>query len=379
MPTTRCPSCFTDLASKPGTAFLCESPHCAQRPDAQATRFNGHEVQLKTVTPVQMQDGAPGAARPNQTSCKGCGIVTFTQVCPRCHFVLPSNWRSGSTTCIAMVGARSSGKSFYIAVAKRQLDRLFDMLGQPLAYADDQVRELYENSYQNPLFVERSLIPPTMIAASAPRERAPLIFRTAGARGHPHNIVIRDSSGEDLERGSLDGPQFDFIANADALIFLVDPMRVEAVRQMLTGLVPQEARPGGDPQKVLDSIATKLRPVGSPPLRVPIALALSKFDVLQALSEVEGTEWSEIMSNDGAAFMRDPSMRKAAYDDRDGRLLHEETRSLLVKLEPPGLSGRLSRSPQMMCGSSLCLRSANTARAPPSIREGSLLSVAWTR
>ena len=66
---------------------------------------------------------------------------------------------------------------------------------------------------------------------------------------------------------------------------------------------------------------------GSPKL----AVILSKFDALQALSDVEGSEWSQIMSNAGAAYLRDNSASRH-YDDNDGQLLHEETRSLLLRL-----------------------------------------------
>ena len=61
------------------------------------------------------------------------------------------------------------------------------------------------------------------------------------------------------------------------------------------------------------------------------AVILSKFVALQALSDVEGSEWSELMSNAGAAYLRDNSA-SCCYDDSDGQLLHEEARSLLVRL-----------------------------------------------
>ena len=80
-----------------------------------------------------------------------------------------------------------------------------------------------------------------------------------------------------------------------------------------------------------------------------LAVILSKFDALRALRDVEGSEWSLIMSNSGAGFMRDTSGFRH-YDDDSGRLLHEEVRSLLTKLnagpmvaavENPATGGRL--------------------------------------
>jgi hypothetical protein len=65
--------------------------------------------------------------------------------------------------------------------------------------------------------------------------------------------------------------------------------------------------------------------------RLVPAVILSKFVALQALSDVEGSEWSELMSNPGAAYLRDNSASRC-YDDSDGQPLHEEARSLLVRL-----------------------------------------------
>ena len=62
-----------------------------------------------------------------------------------------------------------------------------------------------------------------------------------------------------------------------------------------------------------------------------LAVIVSKFDALRALRDVEGSEWSLIMSNAGAAYLRDPS-DTPQYDESDGQLLHEEVRSLLTRL-----------------------------------------------
>ena len=60
-------------------------------------------------------------------------------------------------------------------------------------------------------------------------------------------------------------------------------------------------------------------------------MILSKFDALRVLRDVEGSEWSLIMSNAGAAYLRDTSDAQY-YDEAGGQLLHEEVRSLLTRL-----------------------------------------------
>jgi hypothetical protein len=62
-----------------------------------------------------------------------------------------------------------------------------------------------------------------------------------------------------------------------------------------------------------------------------LAVILSKFDALRALRDVEGSDWSYVMSNSGASYLRETSTNRQ-YDDADGQLLHEEVRSLLLRL-----------------------------------------------
>jgi hypothetical protein len=328
----KCPNCFTNLEGLGRAAFVCEQEFCGPRLDEAATAYHGSEVRMMRVREVSAAGIVPDSA-----TCEGCGKPTSTQVCPVCHYQLPPAWRMMPTLCVAMAGARATGKSFYIAVMKRQLERLFSEGGRTsFDYATPTTRNLYEERYQRPLYEARQVIKPTPRAAQSPAERAPLIFRIGVATGGMAHLVIRDVAGEDLERGSLADRAFDFFALADAIIFMVDPLKVRSVQQMLMGLVP-DTGVGADPMVVLNTLLTKLREPGRAPAHVPIAVVLSKFDVLHELACVQGADWSKIMSNHGAAFLRDPSMLSLAYDDRDGRLLHEEIRSLLQRMDAAAL------------------------------------------
>ncbi|WP_232512356.1 hypothetical protein [Rhodococcus pyridinivorans] len=103
---------------------------------------------------------------------------------------------------------------------------------------------------------------------------------------------------------------------------------MESLCKQLHDLVPVQERVGGAPRSVLRTV---LSIIGD---ETPnLAVVLSKFDALQALHNVEGSDWSEIMGHPGAAFSREPSLQYAPYNEMDGRLLHEEVQSLLDKLE----------------------------------------------
>jgi hypothetical protein len=114
------------------------------------------------------------------------------------------------------------------------------------------------------------------------------------------------------------------LENADGVLFLFDPLSLRDVRDQLIGLVPLPDV--WDPEKPRVVLSNILRLIEG--RRPRLALAMSKFDVLQAMRSVDGGDLSRIMQNTGAAFAREPGWR-GPYPEHDGRLLHEEIRSLL--------------------------------------------------
>jgi len=98
-------------------------------------------------------------------------------------------------------------------------------------------------------------------------------------------------------------------------------------------LPPVQAR---QPHDVLDNVL-ELMHSGRP----RIAVALSKFDVLQRLAEKEVPGWQEIMTTPGAAFQREPEFGRP-YDEVDGALLHEEVRSLLLRFGAHEITNRIA-------------------------------------
>jgi hypothetical protein len=228
-----------------------------------------------------------------------------------------------------MNGARATGKSLYIAVVVKQLRQLARELGTTMQFANNSTRETYTQVYEQPLFLERGLMPPTPRSnTDNSYQREPLIFSLGMIKGVRRFVVIRDVAGEDMERPPSQATHLQFLAHADAVFFMFDPLAVPNVRAKLVDLVPAQLQSGGDPVVVLGNF---LNLVGGSVPR--LGVILSKFDALQELRQVEDVEWRSIMSNSGAAFLRDPSDDGTTYNSADGALLHEEVRSLLYKLD----------------------------------------------
>jgi hypothetical protein len=248
--------------------------------------------------------------------------------CPRCRRPYPPGWVRTASTCIVMAGARTAGKSIFIAVMIKQLEQCAAAAGTRVVPATPAVRAVFENHYLTPLYRERGIMAPTPPSVGDDAyQREPLVFTLTGRNDVRHHLVIRDVAGEDLEQpDERTAARLGFFAHADAVFFLFDPLKIHEIRYQLRGLVPEQL-PGKESAEVLGTTLGFVES-GAPRL----AMIMSKFDTLQLLRSADwSNDYTAIMQNAGAAFFRDPGPYAGA-DDGDGRLLHEEVRSLLMLL-----------------------------------------------
>ncbi|OBF27648.1 hypothetical protein [Mycobacterium sp. ACS4331] len=323
---TKCPRCFSVLSPVEHLWTLPAQAGGQRYHDDVGSAYAGAPVDcgpFYTWTRPPGYNGPPPPAFEASRALQGPAV----EVCPVCHFELPEGWREGHAICIAMAGARATGKSLYIAVLVKQLELLCERLGVAMSPVTRATAAAYAVNYENPLYVQRGLIAPTpTVATQSSHQREPLMFSLGMWGGVRRYLVLRDVAGEDMESGDLRTPAFRFFANADGVFFMFDPLRVKAIRDQLQDLLPAQMFGGGDPRAVLNNVLMAIGP-GQPRL----AVILSKFDALRVLRGVEGSDWSLIMSNSGAAYLRDTS-DQPRYDMADGALLHEEVRSLLTRL-----------------------------------------------
>lgn len=323
---SKCPRCFTQLSPNNHLWTLPAQAGGTRYRDDVASTYVGAPADcgpLYTWTRAPGYNGPPPPVSEANRALQGPAV----EICPVCHFTLPEGFREGHAICIALAGARATGKSLYIAVLIKQLELLCERFGVVLEPVTRATAQNYATNYEGPLYVQRGLLPPTpTVHTQAPNQREPLVFSIGIWHGVRRFLVLRDVAGEDLENGDLRAPPFQFFGHADAVFFMFDPLRVKAIRDQLQDLLPPQPFSGGEPRSVLGNLLVAVNP-GQPKL----AVILSKFDVLRALRDVQGSEWSLVMSNGGAAFLRDTSDGKQ-YDDVDGQLLDQEVRSLLVRL-----------------------------------------------
>ncbi len=335
---TRCPHCFSELVPDVCT-FRCEGS-CAEEVDVVLSGARGSEERAR---PAFDAAPVPGTFR-DSAPCPSCRHESSQELCPTCHYDLMRGWRWCTTTCVAMAGARASGKSIYIGVLVKQAQLWCERYGHALVAPDPRTDEQYARVYETPLFERRGLIPPTPSAAARlSPQRDPLVFDMGqfdrGQHGRRHHmLVLRDVAGEDLESPHTTPGPFAFFGRADVIAFLFDPMRLTEVRGQLDGAVRGQLLPGGDPIEVLRNLVRLMRGGSTfgAALRTPLALVVGKFDTLAELADVEGGPLAPVMGNLGASFHLDPSMEPAFLRD-DADRLQAELESLLVRLNARSL------------------------------------------
>ena len=323
--TNKCPRCFRTLTHDL-FAWECEGT-CEPLPDSDASAHAGTQMYSRPLLKGERPRGDRRWLPPTSVKCPKCKGPA-RDVCPHCHYELLPQWREVQTVCIALAGARATGKTIYLAVLIKELEEMFTHNHLSLAFADLKSRTIYEENYEKPLYEARGIPRATNPAADQDAyQRDPIILNMGVLRSGPAMLVFRDVAGEDLENPPPDIRYLNYFERSDIVLFLFDPSAVRDVRDLLKDYLPQETHQGGDPERVLEVL---LSIMGASP--IPFGMVVSKFDTMQALALVEDQQWSQIMSNAGAAFSRDPGINEWAYDRMDGDLLHEEARSLLNKL-----------------------------------------------
>ncbi|MEU7165312.1 hypothetical protein AB0A70_11790 [Streptomyces morookaense] len=335
MTTVICPYCFArDRAARLGYRCLMSATgirggaKCDPERDDVWADFKGPAVppQARMRGPVF---DAPRTLRGSggRAACPGCGVPTPVRVCRRCHSDLPSDYCDQDSRIIALVGAKATGKSTYVTVLVNELrHRVGGAYRASLAAmgADTQRRdretaaELYER-----------LQLPGATRPAALGFNDPLLYRLSvparsrlGAGSRHTALVFFDAAGEDLRNAEAMDRYTAYLAAADGIILLVDPLQLPSVRDELAGtggppLPPVET----SPQQIAADVAGQLRShrrAGSRGrLSTPVAVALTKTDMLRPLLSPQ----SPLHGN--------ASHHGGALDDADRTAVHEEVRSLL--------------------------------------------------
>jgi Double-GTPase 2 len=286
----------------------------------------------QVLPPVFDSDGRLRAA-----NCPTCGAESTTRICPACHMQLPVHFGKVRSRMIALVGAKESGKTVYMTVLVHELmHRMGEDLNAAISGADDETRLRFASDYEQPLYRDARLLASTTTAGT--RDRAPLVFRftTEGrssrlnrnGTGEPQRTLLSffDTAGEDLRSVRSVEENVQYLAAADGIVLLLDPLQMRGARQLAAPgtLLPTPGAVGDEPANVLENITdlimAKERIKASQRIGKPLAIVFTKMDAL--LHDLKET----------SPLLRPPA-HTPYFDERDSREVHTEIQRLLARWE----------------------------------------------
>ncbi len=256
---------------------------------------------------------------------------TVAKYCPQpgCGKRLEHDYITTPSRIIAVVGSSESGKSTYVGVLINELRNRVGAAfnGASVDLVGDASRTRYQEVFQDFLYGQhRTLRRTDSIRALHALE--PLIFmlrfprreRLSGRDALTVGMtVFYDTAGEDILDADRRERLARYLTAADGIVFVVDPLQVESVRSAVGGVGGLPGQ-GQDQVGMLQGLAEVLRHGrghdGAGRIRTPLAVVVAKTDALAGVLPA-GTALDRAGHHDGA------------YDDADGRRMHDEVRAVL--------------------------------------------------
>lgn len=289
-----CPYCFNYFALKE-TPFRCTSPMtiCPPEPDEVLTRVWKENVPVGKAL-------EPGGAFVRSVRCPSCKHQTTKRLCPHCHMELPHTTGDLRNYIFALIGAKDSGKSHYLAVLitqiRKHLGPDLDLLLEPI---NDYTIRRFREQFYNPVYQQGRVIDSTKSALVDRGVQKPLVysltFSGKGLFGKTRIkqgvvLVFFDTAGEDLVSEDVMSVVNKYIYRSDGIILLIDPLQLNRVRDRLgpTSGLPDQWEETTD---VLNRTTRLIeRGKGLKPtdvIDIPLAVAFSKFDAVQPLIDAQ--------------------------------------------------------------------------------------------
>lgn len=245
---------------------------------------------------------ATGSLRlPKEATCS-CGMETSKAICPKCHNELPHQFGMTDNLIVALIGAKEVGKSHYVTVLIHELKQRVGMrFHASMTALDEQTIKRYKADFKRHLYDNAQVVPATASARADIGVRYPLVYRLnvskrnmlGGETSKPVSLTFFDTAGEDLTDIDTMTTVNRYIANADGIIFLLDPLQIPDVRDLVPSSVSLPSE--NTDQALIIERATRLiqnlrrqgwgrrRLKPGTRIDIPVAITFSKMDALKGI------------------------------------------------------------------------------------------------
>jgi hypothetical protein len=330
--TVVCPYCYRKLNRK-RLWFVCGGRPAPGYPRCVKEVNSRREQETNYVEQMYPTFGPPRSwwFSPRRAHCPACKGITGEHVCPHCNTPLPPNFGDGWSPVIAMIGARSTGKTVYLTVLANQIQgALSTRFGSDVwVFGDDSRSWLATN--QSMLYERREL---PAITEQRDGRSEPLVFEWRRRYGRFRQrygssyLSFLDTAGESLgtERGVA---ELQYLDTVDAFIVLLDPYSLPKVGEIV-GLTAETPVAASDALNVLQQVTQVLRRKeglkSKHRITKPVAVAFAKFDLLESYLKDKHPRHLQTL------FRPEPD--EPWYDERAGRAMHESMRELILEWSP---------------------------------------------
>ncbi len=257
------------------------------------------------------------------------GLVCTDMACPRCHLRIPSTVADLPSLCFSIVGAPSSGKSYYLTSLIHSLRRtLGECFSSSLLDADPLLNSIIDG-YERAIFMPAdrdsvAVLPKTQqtgrdfsnqilldgLVMDLPK---PFIFElrpfaTSEALHRNCNLIFYDNAGEHFQPGTdvLVNPATHHLAKSRGIIFLFDPTNDAMMRQICNRDDPQmdDASKVSDQSVLLAEMINRIRRhrniSASEMVNIPLVIAVAKYDAWREHLPWDLAGASTIVDGDGS-------------------------------------------------------------------------------
>jgi len=324
MPITACPFCFTKVDTT-RLAYQCTNrgtTTCVQDSDPKREDMTGSSARTYPTFSAAPERG-------KDAICEVCGGPARRRACPNCHTAVPSDFVGSDSPMIAIVGSKGSGKTVLMTtLGKRLRENVSQRFNSSVRIAADDPDQFssvdqYIAERENPLFKGGKL--PGHTQESKVEKRRPVMLLWQGEKKKlfggtaPYSAVLSfvDTAGEDLN--NIESAfTLRYLTVCDSLIVALDPFALPGARDTIK--LPSQAIQSASPMDVLGRVTDILRTEHATKrgkkLKIPVAIVFTKIDAFFPLLQ---------KGNPLLATPKD----QAAYDDQDGRAVHEHMRAML--------------------------------------------------
>ena len=286
----------------------------------------------------------------NISTCMKCKDASLIRYCPNktasdgSNYIIPDRVINGNSFPIALIGAKQSGKSNYIAVLVNEIkNKMSRSFNSSLQFCDQLTNENYKRMYYDPLFNNKRAV----AATDAGLEFPPLLYAINffDDRNRIRNSVtlsLYDTAGENFDDADNVNSYSAYLSNAKGIIILLDPLQVDGIREKLEGKIELPEK-NNDSDTILNTVINVIekrlfqgqRDASRKTFPMSIALTFTKMDVLLEYADLLGVP--ESLRHDST------HLNKGAFIYDDYQSTNIDIQTLLETFVTPDLKTKLYR------------------------------------